>query len=135
MARHASERQSRKLFRRGRVLGMVLENLGLDVELDLTARAERKYLIECWHARAGHRGLFGEFRIAQRAPVPLAQFFQSQCPDRDRCSGTFADLWIQQRVMRDDQDVVLCDCHVQFEPAYSYPAAILSPPIPSLPPP
>src|SRR5260370_37551495 len=98
MAPHAIEHQSRELLRGGRVLGMILENLGLDVELDLTARAERKYLIECWYARAGHRGLYGEFRIAQRAAVPLAQFFQSQCPVRDRCSGTFADRRIQQPV-------------------------------------
>src|SRR5207253_2645414 len=67
-----SESQLRKLFRRRRVLRMVLEDLGLDVEFELAARTEREHLIEGRNRRAGNRRLFRKMGIPQRAAIPLA---------------------------------------------------------------
>src|SRR5262245_37372967 len=94
---------------------MVHEDFGLDVELELAARGEVEYLVEGGDARARNRRLFGKPGITQRAAVPLAQFSQRERADRPRRPGTLAEFRIQQRVVRDYQNIVFGNGHVHLE--------------------
>ena len=82
MPAHAVQNQPRELFGRRRTPGVLGEDLGLDVELELAARGQREDFIESWDRRTRNWRLLGKLWIAERATVPPAQFRQGERADR-----------------------------------------------------
>src|SRR5258708_17241352 len=109
------EKQAHEFFRRWRVLRLVGEALRLDIEIEPAEFREAKHLVERRHLRAGHWNLVREIRVLHRAAVPRAYLGQPQLMDHSARPGAGADRRFEDRVMRDDDDVIPRHGHVDLE--------------------